>query len=128
MTELPTSSKFAKWKRPLISGVLSTVVAGFTIFIGFWVAPNQITAFMALAFSSPAYFVETATSAFTPYPLTREAFWVFSISLLFWFAAGATITHFIKRNKTAIALWFLLYIMMFLLSFLLFIVKNTWSE
>ena len=122
MTHSVVSGKMKQWKRLLISGVLSAIVAGFTIYFAIGVASNPITLFLAAAFSIPAYFVQTVTAIFTRDPLRGETLPVFSISLLFWFVAGVTISYFGKTNKAAINLWLLLYAAMLLLSLLNFIV------
>ena len=122
MTESVRLDKMKKWKRPLISGVLSAAIAGFTIYFAIGVAPNPITLFLAAAFSIPAYFVQTVTSIFTPDPRAGETLPVFSISLLFWFIAGIVIVYFGKTNKAAITLWLWVYAVMLVLSLLNFVV------
>ena len=122
MTESVRLDKMKRWKRPLISGILSVAIAGFIIYFAIGVAPNPITLFLAAAFSIPAYFVQTVTSIFTPDPRVGETLPVFSISLLFWFIAGIVIAYFGKTNKAAITLLLWVYAVMLVLSLLNFVV------
>ena len=123
MTESAVPDKMKLWMRPLIGGVFSAVIAGFVILFAVRIAPNLITLFLAAAFSLPTYFVQTVTSIFTSDPRAGETFPVFSISLLFWFLAGSTISYLVKINKAVIIWWLWLYGAMLLLSLLIFVLK-----
>ncbi len=97
MTESPTPSKFAKWKRPLVGGLLSAGIAGISLFI------------LMLLFGSPS------AAGLLAWPLAvrmlffrpRNEFTEIVIALLIWFLIGFMIAHFIKSNKQAILFWFL---------------------
>jgi hypothetical protein len=107
MTESPTPSKFAKWKRPLIGGTLSTLIAW--IFLttelgsdfGFFI-------FYAL----PFFILELLISMDREYETQ-----IILISLLFWFPVGFLTALFIKDNRKAIFGWSLLCIIFGLFGF-----------
>lgn len=106
MTESPTPSKFAQWKRPLIGGVLSALIAGIFLIVA-EVFSGKVTELLALGFSLPTLFT------------SNIGFAVF-LSILFWFIAGATIAHQVRKNVLAMVSWLVLYMISFALFWVLF--------
>lgn len=104
MTESPTPSKFAKWKRPLIGGLLSAGVVGISTglitLLDYFMDGGDDRSILTLIFSFfpklLMVFINAGDPPFDP-PLI--------LMISFWFLVGATITFFIKSNKGAIRLW-----------------------
>lgn len=104
MTESPTPNKLAKWKRPLIGGLLSAGIVGiYAKYIDMFLDGFSILSIFSLEFFCPpnCYFFSIG-----------NPWWVeilgYGAILLIWFLAGATITYFTRKNWLAIGLWLLL--------------------
>ncbi len=92
MNESPTPSKLAKWKRPLIGGLLS---AGIAIII--WNGQGLF----AYGFEEPLEWFAAITGI-----------WGGIIGIFFsWFLAGAVIAFYVRKNLAAFGLWILLYVL-----------------
>jgi hypothetical protein len=114
----------SQWKRPLIGGILSAILAGLTIYTGFYFMPNIATGFFALIFITPAYLVESCISVITfPAFQLNESLGLF-IAIIFWLIAGTTITKYFERNKAAIGCWLLLYLFLIPVGFGIFFLKT----
>jgi len=96
MIESPTPNKFTQWRRPLLGGLLSAIIAGIFLFIA-EIFSGKVTEFLTLGFSLPTLFT------------SNTGFAIF-LSILFWFTAGATIAHLSGKNGMAIVYWLVLYI------------------
>lgn len=109
----PTQSKFARWKRPILSGFLSASTAG--IFIigllamnqGYYISNNYkilnlITYIVGVGFATPAVLVLGIN--FQSIVLAS------AITLLFWFLVGVLIGKHTKTNFLAIVFWFFIYL------------------
>jgi len=119
MTESSTPSKLAKWKRPLIGGVLSVL---FTVPVIGWVTVSlvgeDVGGLILLVFLGPPAFILQIL-------YLEGAWWDNSIQLItvatgFWFIVGAIIAYLIKSNKNAIFLWLLVFILQIVLTIWLF--------
>lgn len=94
MNESPTANKLAKWKRPLMSGLLSGLIAGVLVILNFF----------AMGFLLPVAIVHFFLPDFG-----QSIFNVSLIVVIFWFAVGIVITTLSKNNRTAIVWWLLTY-------------------
>jgi len=115
MNEAHPPSKFATWKRPLISGFLSALIAEAAVIALVATDFHYIDIHPAIAgfcvlFATPAIVAARAMNI-----ESNVTYFVFSF--IFWFLAGAVIGRFIKRNIYAIAGWFLLYIVIGFIAF-----------
>jgi hypothetical protein len=114
MTESLTPSNFAKWKRPVIGGVISASIAAFFMLLYF--LAYRIDWFYDFLFSTLD--MDMLGAGFyapgLPFWLVRFDDLQGSISTVFsifvWFLAGFTITYLVRKNIIAIGLWILLYI------------------
>jgi hypothetical protein len=107
MTESSTPSKFAKWKRPLIGGLLS---GGMALLISSGVTEGLFD-------NLPEFFWGIYELAFNPYVIATPALLIgldffadqifFSGVFIAWFIIGAIIAHFFRRNWLAIICWFI---------------------
>ncbi|MBI3163254.1 MAG: hypothetical protein HYZ24_01110 [Chloroflexi bacterium] len=104
MTESPAPSKSAKWKRPLIGGLLSALVS----FAG--VATIGSDSFFLL-FDTPFIGI--------PWIILDGIFQLddmlipgLFLTLGIWFVIGAAIAHTVKTNKKAIMLWLLILVLL----------------
>lgn len=105
MNEIPASGKFAQWKRPLAGGSIS---AGVMLFFSLPFIRD---------FSLPLYsgfMVARKFELFSPFTF-QTYFWM---SLLFWFASGWVIAHFVNENKKAILHWSILYLVTFATTYI----------
>jgi len=113
MIEPPMPNKFARWKRPISSGILSASIAG--IFIigllvmnqGYYISDNYkilnlITYIVSVGFATPAVLVLGIN--FQSIGLAS------SITLLFWFLVGVLIGKHTKTNLLAIMFCFFIYL------------------
>ena len=106
MIESPTPNKFAQWRRPLLGGLLSAIIAGIFLFIA-EIFSGKVTEFLTLGFSLPTLF-------------TSNTGFAFFLSILFWFMAGATIAHLSRKNVMAIVYWLVLYMVSIALFWVFF--------
>ena len=106
MTESSTPNKFAQWRRPLLGGLLSAIIAGIFLFIA-EIFSGKVTEFLTLGFSLPTLF-------------TSNTGFAFFLSILFWFTAGATIAYLSRKNVMAIVFWLVLYIVSIALFWVFF--------
>jgi hypothetical protein len=107
MTESPTPSTFAKWKRALIGGLLSAGVVGLATGLAplldyFMGGGDDISSILTKIFSVFPLLLMGIGGDVPPLILT----------ISFWFLVGATITFFIKSNKGAIRLWIVFLVLM----------------
>ncbi len=113
MFEPPTPGKFARWKRPILSGILSASIAGVFFFgllamnQGYYISGNYkilnlITYIAGVGFAAPAVLVLGIN--FQSIALAS------TIILLFWFLVGVLIGKHTKTNLLAIVFWFFIYL------------------
>ncbi len=107
MTESPTSSKLAKWKRPLIGGLISALLAVSSIFYAYLTDADYPVSYLSGGFSAPAYIFTEA--AFYDFQIpARFSLSSLTLTFLLWFVMGASISYLIKKNWKAVGCWFLL--------------------
>ena len=116
-------------KRTLLGGLLSVLIAGLaivyiTVLYSSTTIPNQVLYFFCFVFLIPSYVVESAFPYITSYPPRIYDFISYTITFIFWFIAGGIIAYFIKRNKVAFGIWFLLYLLMIPIMFTIYFLKN----
>ena len=107
MTESPSPNKFAKWKRPLIGGFLSAVIAGGIIAV-------QISFDGVDFLRIPALSVITPILLFALFTNTNNLINSALVSILLvtalWLIIGFTITYFVRNNLLAIGSWILIHV------------------
>ena len=114
MTESPTPSKFAKWKRPLILGILSAIPATL-LMSGLETYQFPWLGFVLIGFMVPALIFDG--SLLTPIYLTNPK--VFLLVILFWFLIGAILGYSTRKNWLAIGCWLLLDAIFIIIGFAL---------
>lgn len=120
MTESPTPSKFAKWKRTFIGGMLSALVAGVVWIITIYGEDSPFVLLSPSFAGMPAMIL----NAFSEKRIMLDDFPVWFLVVGFWFIVGAIIAYSTKTNKKAVWLWLLVlllltpfsYIYVFMLS------------
>ncbi len=109
MTNSSTQSRFVMLKRSLISGFLSALATGIPMFVGYFLESQPVDLVLSIFLKS---FATPGTILLIPFlylympsdmPLT-----IILLALLYWFLFGFGLSLFIKNNRQAIALWFLL--------------------
>jgi hypothetical protein len=108
MSETYLPSQFAKWKRSLIGGFLSALIAEVVVGTLFamsqgYIASNLLIYLISVGFATPM--IAVLGVSFESIALAMI------IIFIFWFLAGALIGRFTKTNLSAIVYWFLLYIL-----------------
>jgi len=107
MTESPAPNKFTQWKRPLIGGLLSALIAGIALVVLYKFDFFLFVGFITIGMIIPNIF------------LGGSNLWISVLSIVFWFFAGSVITHYFKNNKV-IGVWIILYIVSFIFRVLYF--------
>jgi len=102
MKESSTPSKFSKWKRPLIGGILSAATAVASLIIS-WLTPESDGLFFL---KLPLIFI-IALGVDNLIFITLGGF-------LIWFFLGLGITYLVSSNKKAVRWWLLLFTLAFL--------------
>jgi uncharacterized membrane protein len=99
MIKSPELTVFAKWKRPIIGGLFSDLLVGFTILLN-RVFLHQKLLTLEFLFATPGYLIA---------PKLMGGIWLWGIPfvLLIWFLIGALIARLIKTNIMAIGCWLL---------------------
>lgn len=104
MIEKHTPDKFAKWKRPLICGLLSAL-AGEAVLISLFAANegyidlNIFLYIIGVGFIVPVIIILGVNFNSVALPII--------IIFVYWFSAGALLGKYTKKNFTAFAYWFL---------------------
>ena len=99
MTESPTPGKFAKWKRPLIGGLLSALLAGVILI-------SQSSGILFVGSAVPVWMFIPPTTDNVPMPVVPFA-------MLLWFLMGAVIAHIERNNMRAFLSWLILHAIFF---------------
>jgi len=99
MIESSPLTVFAKWKRPIMGGLFSDLLVGFTILLN-RVFLHQKLLTLEFLFAAPGYWIA---------PKLMGGIWLWAIPfvLLIWFLIGALIARLIKTNILAIGCWLL---------------------
>jgi len=100
MTESPTPNKFAKWKRPLIGGFLSTLITLIGIAIG--LSNDSLFFLIGQRFMGLPIFILVNLLHLDEIIIPGII-----LTLAIWFLIGALITHFVRKNLPAVAYWLL---------------------
>lgn len=106
------SNKVTNWKRALIGGLISALVAGVcfgVLLLNSRLFSGSVIFFMLLGFAFPGLLFRYSGNVV-----------VFLTVVAFWFLAGVSIGWFVKRKTIAIGAWFLLYILSFMFSVAIF--------
>ncbi len=115
MIESSTPSKFAKWKRPLIGGLLSALPA---ILFGLIVTvepevPSNFADFIFLTLMG--IFTSFLLIFRTLFAETHETLAIL-LTILFWFLSGGLIARLIKNNIVGVVGWIVLQVTLFLIG------------
>ena len=111
MTQVSILNQFAKWKRPLIGGLLSACLAEIFLLSLFAIVQGKLSANAAM--------IEIGTGFLSPIVIFEDILKIKSILLvrililLFWFFVGAVVSQFIKTNLYAITCWLILFLIIF---------------
>lgn len=115
MAQFRTSTKFANWKRLLISGLVSALIAGISFSLVLYGGGRMlrdislILFFMALGFGLPAFVTPHLNNIMNV-----------MLVILVWFLVGTTVAYFGKRNVMAVGLWLVVYAISSLITLYLF--------
>jgi len=116
MTESPASNRFAYWKRVLIGGLISALIAGLCVGLLLYSGGRPIRNvsvilfFMMLGFGLPAFIIASSGNVIS----------IMAV-IVFWFLLGTAITYFARKNMVAIGLWFVVYVISCAVTLNLFI-------
>jgi hypothetical protein len=109
------TNKFTQWKRPLIGGFLSALVAGiFLMTFGFLPIWENLRILIHFGFLAPVLLLAFIFIIPVDAPL-----WSVLIPAIFWFMVGAIITYYKQENRKAIIYWFVFYIFSFVLGYVI---------
>jgi hypothetical protein len=116
MTESYPPNNFPRWKRPLISGLISAGMAGICFGLLLYnprTASGSIVWFLLLGFLAPGLLDQSASRVVS-----------LLIVIVFWFLIGTGIGHLFRKNWIAIGVWLIVYAISFGLSLALFAEMN----
>lgn len=99
MTESPSPNKSAQWKRVLMGGLISALLAGIGYDLFIAGVNNDFIIILTVGFLV-TYYIFMFPSAIIG----------IGIAIVYWFLIGATVTYFVKSNLFAIVFWFVTYI------------------
>lgn len=113
----PKHSFYARFRRPLLGGLISALVTGGIQAVQIWIFP-------VIGYAWPSMRLQVLFMAASMPGLLggREMplALMLAISISFWFGVGALIARLVQRNWPAIAIWLLSFALVDLLCYLFF--------
>ena len=112
MIKSPPLTASEKWKRPILGGLLSDLLVGFTILINHAFTQQKLQT-LEFLFATPGYLI-------APKLMNEIWLWAIPFVLLIWFLVGTLIAHLVKTNILAISFWLLVPVFIYISMRLIF--------